>query len=317
MPAMVRLVVSFGLLLAMPALGSAQEPGPQPCGQDAAHADYGAVTAGAVVVPQRHRYVGGDPNWDARQGRFLGRVARVVRLSGVDASGCPGVRLDVDDGRFFWRARDLSVGAERPRRELAASAGELPEACGRAIYGPLRVGSRVVLGQHRPIDGATNFTRSMRAYVGRPARIVELAGIDDHGCPGVRVDVDSGRFFWRVRDLRLPEGRFAQGMASAHGRAARDERPALAEADPQVAQACGQTDANAQYGVVAVGSEVVIGRHRPVDGEDNWVEQMDPYVGRRARVMELVGVDDQGCPLLRVDVDQGDWYWRLRDVRLP
>ena len=316
MAAMRLALVSLSILVALPALCRAQEPGPQPCGQDAAHADYGAVTVGAVVVPQRHRYVGGDPNWDARQGRFIGRIARVVRRSGVDASGCPGVRLDVDGGRFFWRARDLSVGAERPRRELVASASELPEACGRAVYGPLRVGSQVVLGRHRPVDGVTNFTRSMRGYVDRSARVVELAGVDDRGCPGVRVDVDSGRFFWRVRDLRLAGARFAPGMASAHGRPEREEA-VVAEADSRVAQACGQTDANAQYGVVTVGTEVVIGRHRPVDGQDNWVEQMDPYVGRRARVMELVGVDDQGCPLLRVDLDQGDWYWRLRDVRLP
>lgn len=316
MAAMVRLLVLFVSIFALPALARAQEPGPQPCGQDAAHADYGAVTVGAVVVPQRHRYVGGDPNWDPRQARFLGRIARVVRRSGVDASGCPGVRLDVDGGRFFWRARDLSIGAGRPRTEIEASASELPDACGRAVYGPLRVGSVVVLGRHRPVDGATNFTRSMQGYIDQSARVVELAGLDDRGCPGVRVDVDGGRFFWRVRDLRLAGARFPRGMASAHGRPAR-EIVALAEADSRVAQACGQTDATAQYGAVAVGTEVVIGRHRPVDGEDNWVEQMNPYVGRRARVMELVGVDDQGCPLLRVDVDQGDWYWRLRDVRLP
>ena len=313
MAVMVRLgVLLVSIFVAAPAL--AQEPGPQPCGQDAAHADYGALSVGAVVVPQRHRYVGGDPNWDARQGRFLGRVARVARLSGVDASGCPGVRLDVDGGRFFWRARDLSVGAERPRRELAASASELPDACGREAYGPLRVGSQVVLGQHRPVDGATNFTRSMRGYIDRRARVVELAGLDDRGCPGVRVDVDAGRFFWRVRDLRLAGASYPRGMASAHGRPTGWSQ---VEADSRVEQACGQTDENAQYGAVRVGTEVMIGRHREVDGEDNWVEQMAPYVGRRARVLELVGVDDQGCPLLRVDVDQGDWYWRLRDVRLP
>lgn len=313
---MVRLLLcSVSILVALPALGRAQEPGPQACGQDAAHADYGAVSVGAVVVPQRHRFVGGDPNWDPRQGRFLGRVARVVRRSGVDAAGCPGVRLDVDGGRFFWRVRDLSIGADPPRRALAVSASELPQACGRAVYGPLRVGSQVVLGRHRPVDGATNFTRPMHGYIDRTARVVELAGLDDRGCPGVRVDIDSGRFFWRVRDLRLAGTHYPPGIASVHGRPPRDA--AVAAGDWRVTQACGMTDDNAQYGDIGVGSEVVIGRHRPVDGEDNWVEPMDFYVGRRARVMELIGVDEQGCPLLRVDVDQGDWYWRLRDVRLP
>lgn len=309
---MLRLGVLVSILLALPVCAArAQEPGPQACGQQVGSADYGALRVGAIVVPQRHRYVGNDANWDPRQGRFLGRVARVTRLSGVDASGCPGVRLDVDGGRFFWRARDLAIGAEPPR-ELEPLAGALPDACGQAAYGPLEVGTEVVLGRHRPIGGDANWTGPMSAYVGRRARVVELAGLDESGCPGVRVDADRGEFFWRVRDLELAGAPAPPGLAGAHGRSA-EELPA----GERAAQACGQTDLSADYGSVTVGSEVVLGRHRPVDGDDNWVEHMDAYVGRRARVMELIGVDDQGCPLLRVDVDQGDWCWRLRDVRLP
>lgn len=313
------------LALSLPRGARAQQLGPDGCGQDAGSADYGVIRVGTVVVPQRHRFVSGDPNWDARMGRFLGREARVTRLSGVDERGCPGVRLDVDDGRFFWRVRDVNVGAERPRRVLAAArADQIPEACGQsdgsARYGPVRAGSAVVLGRHRPVGGDDNWTPSMSAYVGRTARVTELAGVDERGCPGVHVDADQGEWFWRLRDLVPAEGdervSYPRGMASDHGRVSTGPAPPPAT-DARVPQACGLTDDQARFEPVAVGTEVVLGRHRPVDGDDNWTPEMDPYVGRHARVIELVGVDEQGCPLVRVDADNGDWFWRLRDVRLP
>lgn len=320
-----------GFLLAIvlalaPAGALAQEVAPEACGQDAARADYGSIRVGSVVVPQRHRFVGGDPNWDERMGRFLGRVARVTRLSGVDERGCPGVRLDVDEGRFFWRIRDVNVGAERPRRVLATMrADRVPETCGQvdasARYGPVHVGSVVVLGRHRPVAGDPNWTDPMTAYVGRTARVTELAGTDERGCPGVHVDADAGEWFWRLRDLRMADEEqrtYARGMASDHGRASSGAEPAPSEqVDARVPQACGLTDATARFDPITVGTEVVLGRHRTVEGDDNWTPEMDPYVGRRARVTELVGVDDQGCLLIRVDLDRGDWFWRLRDVRLP
>ncbi len=316
-------LLALALALA-PSAALAQSAGPQACALDAGSADYGEIRVGSVVVPQRHRFVAGDPNWDERMGRFLGRVAHVTRLSGLDERGCPGVRLDVDGGRFFWRVRDLNVGAERPRRVLASAREDgIPEACGQtdatARYGPVHVGSTVVLGRHRPVGGDDNWTPSMSAYVGRTTRVTELAGTDDRGCPGVVVDADNGEWFWRIRDLRAGDegGSYGRGVASDHGRVAGpDAAPAVAS-DERVPQACGLTDETASYDPISVGTEVVLGRHRPVAGDDNWTPEMDPYVGRHARVTELVGVDDQGCLLIRVDVDHGDWFWRLRDVRLP
>lgn len=41
---------------------------------------------------------------------------------------------------------------------------------------------------------------------------------------------------------------------------------------------------------------------------------MTPYVGRPARVTTLVGTDWMGCPVVQVDVDQGQYWWRVRDV---
>lgn len=308
-------LVVLTALVALPSAARAQE-----CGQTAGRVDYGSIRVGAEVVAQRHRFVGGDPNWDPRMGRFLGRAARVTRLSGLDAQGCPGVRLDVDGGRFFWRARDLG-GAHAAS---APAPARFPEACGQpptnVDYGGLAEGSVVVLGRHRPVAGDPNWAPGMDELAGHTARVVRLSGTDERGCPGVRVDVDEGEFFWRVRDLRRADdggGPFPPGLASDHGRTVREGTLADAAGDPRVPQACGMTDATASYGPIVVGSEVILGRHRPVDGETNWTEGMERYVGRVARVMELVGVDEQGCALIRVDRDDGEWYWRLRDVQLP
>ncbi|HBQ12637.1 MAG TPA: hypothetical protein DEF51_16315, partial [Myxococcales bacterium] len=76
----------------------------------------------------------------------------------------------------------------------------------------------------------------------------------------------------------------------------------------------GMTDENADFGPVAVGTEVILGRHRSVAGESNWVEEMEAFVGQTARITTLIGVDEQGCPLVHVDADAGEWFWRLRDM---
>ncbi|MGE0788322.1 MAG: hypothetical protein AB7S26_21795 [Sandaracinaceae bacterium] len=317
--------IAIAVAFSWSAPASAQREGPQACGQDAQTADYGELREGSVVVPQRHRFVAGDPNWDPAMARHLGRVARVSRLSGVDEAGCPGVRLDVDGGRHFWRVRDLNVGQgvpSRPPRDRIRSS--MPQQCGQtdltATFGALRVGSTVVLGRHRPVRGDDNWSPEMGAFVGRAATIVELAGTDEVGCPGVHVDADGRQWFWRVRDLAPSDGdaaiAYRPGLESDHGRpttAFVPDRPA----DDRIPQMCAMTDDNVTYGPVAVGTEVELGRHREVAGETNWVDEMGPYVGRRARVTELVGVDEQGCALVRVDVDGGEWFWRARDLRLP
>lgn len=65
-----------------------------------------------------------------------------------------------------------------------------------------------------------------------------------------------------------------------------------------------------------VGMEVILGRHRPVDGDDNWNERMTTFVDLRARVIELRGRDNQECWLVKVDVDDGEWLWRVRDLQI-
>jgi hypothetical protein len=87
---------------------------------------------------------------------------------------------------------------------------------------------------------------------------------------------------------------------------------------------CGMTTPS--YGTIGVGSIVTLGRHAPwtgptgdpttpfVTGDDNWAPAMDGFVGRRAVVAELDGLDGAGCAGVRVDVDQGEWFWRVRDL---
>jgi hypothetical protein len=84
----------------------------------------------------------------------------------------------------------------------------------------------------------------------------------------------------------------------------------------RIPTSCGQDPASADFGPIAVGTKVVLGRHTPVDGDTNWVDAMDAFVGQTAAITSLNGVDMTGCPRVRVDVDQGLWAWRIRDLRL-
>ncbi len=303
------------------------------CGMTEDNATFRDLAPGTVVTLQRHRWVRGEANWREEMTRFVGRAARVTRLSGVDAQGCPGVRVDVDHEQYFWRVRDLGIGTGRQLAPSASqgSASGFPQDChmqdGRERYGTAVMGAQVILGRHRSVDGDANWSEEMAQFVGRSARVVGPAGVDGQGCPGVRVDIDQGSWFWRVRDLRSSgaAGDLASltlvpstGVSSDHG------RPAISSLGGGSGlfgtggvpgpQACGLTDQTVQWEGLAVGAEVTLGRHRVVNGDDNWDAQMEPFVGRTGHVNELVGVDDQGCALVHVDADGGQWFWRARDL---
>jgi len=79
---------------------------------------------------------------------------------------------------------------------------------------------------------------------------------------------------------------------------------------------CGQDATSATFGPLAVGTKVVLGRHTPVDGDTNWNEAMDGLVGQTATITALSAVDMAGCPVVKIDLDQGVWSWRIRDMRL-
>lgn len=95
----------------------------------------------------------------------------------------------------------------------AAMGALVPQECGMAVpvYGPVAVGSSVVLGMHSPWTGGdgqggvvtmdTNWAADMAQFVGQRTVVTQLSGLDTAGCPGVRVQADNGQFFWRIRNV--------------------------------------------------------------------------------------------------------------------
>jgi hypothetical protein len=85
-----------------------------------------------------------------------------------------------------------------------------------------------------------------------------------------------------------------------------------------------------QFGPLSVGSSVVLGVHTSYTGpngqggmvapggeeELNWTPEMQPYVGQRTTVTGLEGVDGAGCSVVQVAADNGQYYWRVRDMTL-
>lgn len=82
---------------------------PQWCGQSSAHLSYGRIRMGTMVKLGKHRPVDGNANWGSDMEAFVGKVGRVTKMPGVDAAGCPVVRVDVDREQFAWRIRDLTL----------------------------------------------------------------------------------------------------------------------------------------------------------------------------------------------------------------
>lgn len=167
-------------------------------------------------------------------------------------------------------------------------------ACGqsdaRANYLGLRVGSLVTLGASDSDAVEENWNPAMDGFVGMTSRVTSLAGVDDQGCPGVRVEADAGAFFWRVRDVQ------------AHGLS--DQRR------------CGQSAIAPDYLMIAPGSKVRLHRHSEWTGGANWSPAMDAFVGQETVVTSLQGIDVQGCPGVNVEVDAGSYFWRVRDLEV-
>jgi hypothetical protein len=281
---------------------------PQRCGQERRFADFGLIQPGAEVLVWRHRPVDGQANWSPEMGGQLNEQVEVTELAGVDAQGCPVVRVDVDSGEWAWRVRDMSL--VRPA---------LPQGCGQRgqaeSYGFLTAGATVRLSHHRPVGDQRNWRQQMEQFIGRVTTVSSIVPPDEQGCPVVRVAVDGGTNSWRVRDLTLlePSAGLSRRVARQENEGRRDSRELTAD----IPQACGQTVGEENYGPIRVDTRVVLGRHRAVDGDPNWSPEMNDRVGQEATVRSLSGADAAGCPGVRVDVDDGEHFWRIRDMRLP
>jgi hypothetical protein len=302
----VRLVVGVACVMAaawlVPAGASAQVV-PRHCGMRGGAETYGTLMVGSTIVLGRHAPWNGDANWDESMQRYVGAAAQITQLAGVDSVGCPGVRVSIDGGQYFWRIRDAQPAGMAPPPPVYGGGDPLPRHCGMPeggeTYGVLRPGARIVLGRHTPWSGDANWASEMERWVGVAATVTRLDGVDTAGCPGVRVDADGGEYFWRVRDAQL-----AGGMAYA---------PPVPAAIPSW---CGMVSGGETYGPIAIGSWVVLGVHSPWNGDTNWAPEMMRWVGQRAMVTQLGGVDAVGCPVVRVNADGGQFAWRIRDMRM-
>jgi hypothetical protein len=119
----------------------------------------------------------------------------------------------------------------------------------------------------------------MDQFVGKASKVTELCGADNAGF--LCVQVEGNDWYWRVRNLALVN----VGEPGSYG--------------------------------FAVGDAVILGKHRDVGGETNWADDMDEYVGMRAKITELVGTEGDGadCFTVRVDVDGGEWVWRAESLK--
>jgi len=110
-----------------------------------------------------------------------------------------------------------------------------------------------------------------------------------------------------------PPRRDAAARASARAHA----RPTAAQAHPdddRLPQDCAMDPFHADYGGLERGARVRLGQHREVDGDAFWADEMQRFVGRVTTVVGPRGVDEKGCPLIAVAVDDGEFDWRVRDL---
>jgi hypothetical protein len=200
---------SAGATSAPPTTAPRAPATPQACGFSSP--EFGPIAVGVEVEVGRHRAVGGDDNWASSMDAFVGQRGRVRSLnSSTDGAGCSIVRLDVDDGAWNWRVRDLKVVSGGG----GGGSSAIPQACGQSEgrYGPLAIGAKVTPGRHRAVDGEPNWSSEMEAFVGRPATVTALEGVDAEGCTLVRLDAATRR----VEGL-VPVGVFPINLAAAAG----------------------------------------------------------------------------------------------------
>lgn len=119
------------------------------------------------------------------------------------------------------------------------------------------------------------------------------------------------------RTTGVPESRFSrQNVFSPEDTDVYINLPVETAGAGEIPTSCGQDAASASFGPIAVGTRVVLGRHTAVDGDTNWNDQMEGFIGKPATITELSAVDMVGCPVVKVDIDQGRWSWRIREMRL-
>ncbi|HRY72956.1 MAG TPA: SH3 domain-containing protein [Spirochaetia bacterium] len=249
----------------------------------------GEFGVGAAVTLGRHYAVGEDEesaNWAEEMEDYVGSVAFIEELLGEDDWGRPLALVDADGGEWAWRIENMRLDTGESYsdeygdeyRDEEDYDGDYGADADAESYGMIAEGSLVVLGRHDELGGDPNWNEDMAEFVGKKAKVAELAGSDGSGFLGVRVEGND--WFWRARNLAM----VGRGQAGSYG--------------------------------WRVGDEVILGRHREIEGSSNWAEEMEAYVGMRATITALLGPegDSAGCFLVSVDADGGEWSWRAENL---
>ncbi len=271
---------------------------------------------GSRVILGEHRRVDKDDadsaNWNEDMAEFVGKETLITRQLGADPWGRSVAAVDVDDGRYSWRTEDMELvergsgtadeGSDYDYGEEDYSYEDYDEE-DLALEEAFPVGSRVILGRHLQLDPedeeSAYWAEEMDDYVGREARITEHAGLCPWGEPTARVDLDDGDYYWRLSDMELLE-----------------EGPGYREDDEEDFEDY-EDYRDGEYGedsagMIREGLKVVLGRHDEVNGDANWVDEMEEFVGLETTVREILGTDSQG--FLVVSVEGNDWSWRIRNL---
>lgn len=215
-----------------------------------------------------------------------------------------GVPRILEDRIYFVFAEQFEMTGDMATADFSA----LGLAWAKIRSAEFGVGAQVTLGRHYAVsedESSSNWAEEMEAFVGQSAAITELLGPDEWGRPIARVDADGGEWVWRVENMRLDAGggdiEEEGGYAEEEGGIGSDDFAELAQGEES-------------YGLLKIGSLVVLGRHDEAAGDANWNEDMALFVGKRAKIVELVGSDEVG--FLGVRVEGNDWFWRARNLAL-
>jgi len=290
---------------------------PQDVHQTSKTANFGPLRIGSShVIIHRHRPVDGGDNWVQGMDSFLEREGIVSQFCGVDAAGCSCVKCTFDGVpcSFSFRIRDMTLvtgGASFANLSrgfgMALGIYNLPQNTGMtsssANFGLLRNGSRVMIHKHRPVNGKDNWVPAMDEYVGREGIVRQFCGVDGTGCPCVKCSFDGVpcNYSFRIRDMTLLENFPISTFYN-------------------LPQGIHMPRENSSFGGLEEGDLVIVHRHREVEGEANWNEDMDEYIGCMGTVgpSSKFGFDGQGCPCVRLTFgdDAPSYGFRIRDLTL-
>jgi len=160
------------------------------------------IVVGSRVIINKHRAVNGNTNWVSSMDKYIGKEAVVKDFTGTDSQGCRMASVVIDGAKvgYAFRVRDLVLAG-------SASSGGHQVSDSLSGDNSIRVGSRVVVHKHRPVQGRSNWVSDMDAFVGRVGIVQRFTGNDSSGCRVCSITFNGAAtdYAFRVRDLTLAD----------------------------------------------------------------------------------------------------------------